>query len=397
MSSFDSLTWAFEDWFDTPMQELPAPLRERAKREFKAISWDGLAGDERRSLALQLDYQHDPATKKDQEFWDDFFWKRTVLQEQLDKWAALAVPTASDLATKETRLIELQQELTRMNQLSKKKQSDYYPAKPEAQGAAKVNVRYIAYPKAICRLIDRLGATPEELAVWVWLGPDTGGVAAYLNANELDPPPRFSFSIGGDHDYVAALMPCWFEEKALSDFEPAERFITGEALINRWSDRPALKPEPFIKAKICESRLEDLHPIYGGTKGTFDEETDWPPLSTGLFALSKVEAIEAEDFDDGAPAPLGTKTKARASGMTRLAPDLASGEVGLAKGALPIRLAARKLATQERHKAWQIAYRKSKKKSPHKSDVWHAAQIAKHPVAAGKSAETIRKLMNPKK
>lgn len=398
MSGFDSLTWAFEDWFDTPMQELPAPLRERAKREFVSMSWEGLLPDQRRNLALQLDYQHDPATKKDQEFWLAFFWRQTVLQEQLDKWAEIAVPTASDLAKKETRLIELQQELTRMNQLSKKKQSDYYPAKPATQGAAKVDVRYIAYPKAICRLIDRLGATPEELALWVWLGPDTGGLAAYVNANELDPPPRFVFSTGGDPDYVAALMPCWFEEMELSDFEPTDRYITGEALIDRWSDQLALKPEPFIKAKICESRLEDLHPVYGGTTGSFDEEIEWPPLSTGLFALSKVEAIEAEDFDgDGATANKSSKTKTKTSSPAPLPRNVLNGRVQPAEGTLPIRIAARKLETQKLHKTWQIAYRKSKKKFSDKSDVWHAIQISKLPIAEGRSADTIRKLMNPKK
>ena len=233
MGSFDSLTWTFEDWFDTPMQDLPAALRERAKREFVPITLDGLSGDQRRSLALQLDYQHDPATEKDQEFWFTFFANETELQNQLAVWMAVAAPTAIDLEKKEKRVKDLQRELARMGQLAKKEQGDYYPAKPMIEGTAKLDVRYIAYPKAICRLIDRLGATPEELALWVWLGPDTGGLAAFVNANELDPPPRFQFSTGGDPDYVAALMPCWFVEKELSDFVPEERFMTGAALVKR--------------------------------------------------------------------------------------------------------------------------------------------------------------------
>ena len=397
MSTFDSLTWAFEDWFDTPMQELPAALRKRAKREFVSISWEGLSGDQRRSLALQLDYQHDPATEKDQEFWFTFYANQSELQNQLAEWTAIAAPTAIDLEKKEKRVKDLQRELARMGQLAKKEQGDYYPAKPMIEGTAKLEVRYIAYPKAICRLIDRLGATPEEFAVWVWLGPDTGGLTAYVNANELDPPPRFHFATGGDPDYVAALMPCWFEEKELSDFEPAERFMTGAALVERWSDRPGLKPEPFIQAKICESRLDDLHPVFGGTTGTFGDQPDWPALDTGLFSLSKIKAIEAEDFDDATGAKQPNTTIAKASRLptridTEPRSDLQAPQVGSR-----VRLEARKLATQERHKAWQIAYRKSKKKFANKSDVWHAAQIAKQPVAANKSAETIRKLMNPKK
>jgi len=45
---------------------------------------------------------------------------------------------------------------------------------------------YIAYPKALSLLKARLGATADELAGWIWLGPEMGGLCAYLNANELD-------------------------------------------------------------------------------------------------------------------------------------------------------------------------------------------------------------------
>jgi len=48
-------------------------------------------------------------------------------------------------------------------------------------------------------------------------------------------------------------------------------------------------------AKIRESRLADMHPIYGGTAATFSEIGSFPPLETGLFSLSHVEAIERED------------------------------------------------------------------------------------------------------
>ena len=41
----------------------------------------------------------------------------------------------------------------------------------------------------------------------------------------------------------------------------------------------------------------DIHPIYGGTRGTFSEQSDWPGLDSGLFPLAHVFQIEAEDFD----------------------------------------------------------------------------------------------------
>lgn len=392
MSSFDSLTWAFQDWFDTPMRDLPAALYERAKQEFLPMSWDGISGDQRRSLALQLDYQNDPSTKKDQEFWFSFFGRKRVLEERIAEWSLIATPTAGDLHMKEGRLKELRRDLARMNQLAKKKQGDYYPSRPAVPGDPKF-IQYIPYPRAIGRLTERLSATPEELAAWVWFGPDAGGFAAYLNANELARPPRFFFSTGGDPDYVAALMACWFEEAAVANFKPAERFITGEALIKRWSECPALKPASFVLAKIKESRLNDLHPIYGGTIASNDDAADWPPLTSGLFARSQVEAIEAEDFDGGEQAARRRAKVNVGARSNKPPPVVMKGEIPPTQATLPVRLAARKLATRNLHKSWQVAYRRSKKKSPGKSDVWHAVQISRLPIADGRDAETIRKIM----
>ena len=68
MSTFDSLTLALEDWFDTPLCDLQETLRKRVEQEFFPMPWDKLSADQRRSVTLQLDYQHDPATKQDQKY-----------------------------------------------------------------------------------------------------------------------------------------------------------------------------------------------------------------------------------------------------------------------------------------------------------------------------------------
>ncbi len=54
---------------------------------------------------------------------------------------------------------------------------------------------------------------------------------------------------------------------------------------------------------------------------------------------------------------------------------------------------ARKQATQAMYQDWKDAYLASLKKHPKKSDTWHSQQIAKLPIAQGKSSETIRKNM----
>ena len=269
------------------------------------MPWDKLSADQRRGVALQLDYQHDPATKQDQKFWWDFFERVDRLKKQLADWEVVATPNATELALKETRLAELKQELSRMDAQKRLARGDYYPERKPSQtkdGEPLVEpapaTRYVAYPKAMHQLTARLNTTPEELAAWIWIGPVDGGIAAYMNANELDPPPRFFKATGSDsHDYIAPLMACWFKVDDIEQFEPTDRYITGAALIDRWGQRPGLHAVAFIQAKIAESRLLDIHPIYGGTRGTFSEHSDWPPLESGLFPLANVVQIEAEDFD----------------------------------------------------------------------------------------------------
>lgn len=54
---------------------------------------------------------------------------------------------------------------------------------------------------------------------------------------------------------------------------------------------------------------------------------------------------------------------------------------------------ARKLDTQAVYESWQKAFRDLKKQRRNMSDVWYSQQIAKQGIAAGRSANTIRKHM----
>jgi hypothetical protein len=56
---------------------------------------------------------------------------------------------------------------------------------------------------------------------------------------------------------------------------------------------------------------------------------------------------------------------------------------------------ARKVDTQAIYKGWQKAYRELVKKRPNMPKTWYANQIAKLPVAKGRSAGTIKKNMLP--
>ena len=406
MADFDSLTWALDAWFDSPLSGLPETLRQRVQQEFFPMPWDQLSADQRRSVALQLDYQHDPATEQDQKFWWDFFERVGGLKKQVAEWEAVATPTAAELATKEGRLAELKQELARMEAQKRAARGDYFPERPHSKGQEKPHIspspgaRYTPYPKAMQQLVQRLGASPEELAAWIFMGPERGGIAAYVNANELDSPPRFSYAyFVGTSDYIAPLMGCWFKADDVEQFVPADRYIVGAALIERWNKRPGLRAEAFIHAKIAESRLLDIHPIYGGTRGTFSEQSDWPGLESGLFALAEVLHIEAEDFGDAhaLTEPFTANPELMSHEVTAKEIPISSPLISITARKTTVKRGARKPQTLKKHSAWQKAYRQSVKENPGKSDVWHANHIARLDVGRGASPDTIRKNMKTRK
>jgi hypothetical protein len=301
--TYRSLTAELEDWFEFPLGELPEPLRERVKKEF-LISWDSLGALRRRTVAEQWDYQRDPATETDRKNWWEHFQRINALEEQIRTWEQVATPTAADLRLQETRLMTLREELAELK--AQERLSDDNGGKPgkpsppdidRASGLKPDEIAYVAYPRALRQLTDKYGTTPEELAAWVHAGPADGGLAAYLSANELDPPPRFAYAVGTESfDYVRPLVACWFRVADIETFVPKDRYITGATLLDRWSKVLGQHTEAFVRAKIGESRLIDIHPFYGGTQGTFSEQPKFPPLASGLFVLAHVEQVETDDF-----------------------------------------------------------------------------------------------------
>lgn len=303
MSDFESLTLALEGWFSSPLGDLPVSLRERVKQDLFPLPWDELSADQRCEAALQWDFQNDPATEQERELWFNLEVRKREIKNQTGEWEAVDSPTATDLATKEARLQELRESLAHLEH-----QQQYllgnYSQKRNIHPAESID-QYIVYPKAMKLLSDRLSATPDEVAMWVFIGPEDGGLSAFLNVNEGRRSRRFRYDIvlGENFDYLSPLMACWFRKAEILAFEPTERYITGSALIERWNSRPHIQPEAFIRAKIAESRLLDAHPIYGLTQGSQPGDTSQPPLTMALFDLSHVEAIEQEDFGVEAPAP----------------------------------------------------------------------------------------------
>ncbi len=303
-SSFDSLTWALDGWFDKRFRELPGALRQRVKRDFFPKAWGKLTADQRRSVAHEWDFEHDPGNIANRRFWQRYLARKENLEKQIALRKAEAARTADARAKKKADLAELEGELAFQAQQEQQERDNYQPERIPLVGA-----RYIPFPVAMALLTGRLaGATPEELAGWVFMGPKADGLAAYTNANELDPPPRFSIEyFMGEEDYIAPLMRCWFWKDEIERFDPTSRYITGKTLIERWS-KINPRPKAFIQARVEESRLFEFHP----TCGDYSQDSN-------LYKLSDVEEIEAKDFgkvDDGQKESAGESGQATDIGGT---------------------------------------------------------------------------------
>ena len=153
---------------------------------------------------------------------------------------------------------------------------------------------FIEYREAIHLLGTRLRATtPEELAVWVFLGPGWGGIDTYTQ--ESGQPEKLLFgSYEGQRDYLPTLRRCWFLRSDVEQFEPQERFITGATLIERWRQYDN-DPEDLLRLEISRDRLVALHPTFGGyVLGSIRGNDNSPPLSEYLIAMSGVDSVEAK-------------------------------------------------------------------------------------------------------
>ena len=243
MSDFESLTLALEDWFNVPFDEIPKELQARVSECFIFGDWDQLTAEQRCSLTLQEDLQHDPAYEHVNQFWFDFYARMHDIQMKISEWEKTTATTISDRTLKEENLTKLKNELFLMEKRQDLDRDKYYPERKQKEQSSTIAYRYIPYTQAIQQLRKRLNATPFDVAAWLFMGQRDGRLNAYLNANELDSPPRFFYYLGNvdevkNSDYIAPLMYCWFRESDIANFEPIEHFITGEELLERWGNLP---------------------------------------------------------------------------------------------------------------------------------------------------------------
>ncbi len=156
-------------------------------------------------------------------------------------------------------------------------------------------LNYIPYAQAYTFLEKRIYATPEEIAAWVYLGPNEGGLNAYVDINNSSTPKVFYFkNFAGKDTYLSQLMLCWFLREDIDSFQPEDRFITEEQLIKHWETKQGIQVADFIRAKIDENRLSELQPVVRPSQLSHDLNSQH--LKMSLFSWSEVEDINRSDF-----------------------------------------------------------------------------------------------------
>jgi len=158
---------------------------------------------------------------------------------------------------------------------------------------------FISYFKAKQYLEDRFDSTPDEIAQWVSIGAEKGGLNAYTS--ECEKQGRFTFEPNtsiNDDDYTKPLEKLYFLSKDIAQFHPDRRYITRFALKERWIEFYNIwenfdyededEAMYYLETKIDESHLLEYHPIDGVV------ETSGQLFRSGLFDKKEVEEKELE-------------------------------------------------------------------------------------------------------
>jgi hypothetical protein len=158
---------------------------------------------------------------------------------------------------------------------------------------------FISYFEAKQYLEDRFDSTPDEIALWVSIGAEKGGLNAYTS--ECGKQSRFSFEPGisiDDDDYIKPLEKLYFLSRDIVQFQPDRRYITRLALKERWIKFYGIweihdyededEAMNYLETKINGSHLREYHPITGVV------ETSGQLFRNGLFDKKEVEEKELE-------------------------------------------------------------------------------------------------------
>lgn len=175
-------------------------------------------------------------------------------------------------------------------------------------------VGYIPYPIAKNLLADRLGATPEEIAAWLWLGWEKDktndntapehALRAY-SLHEPNPPRRFFFHIGEPElDLQKTMADCYFVRDEVVCFTPKERYVTAPEFIKELTEYTGNREEAEaqIQNAVREGLIMAFHPNTGLTQWN-DPNPSYAPMDKAIFLRSHANIILKEFCRDNPPPP----------------------------------------------------------------------------------------------
>jgi hypothetical protein len=321
MTEFVSLTASLEGWFDKPLRDLPKGLRERVEEAFWPNLWDVVSAEQRQYRALQWDYDHDPATLDERQRVWDLVVKKHETESKIRELELMAVTTPLEIESKTRQIVNLQQQLEHLKATEAidstvARYRDGRKQAAESKTSAETNkpsiettVADVHFLVAREMLKERLGATPQEIAIWVWMGKKSGEIDGYRDALLYDDePPKFYFppfdSFDNRFDYVSEMMHCYFRRSDLDAFTPSDRYLTYAQLVERWRTRLTEQEiVALINAEGATGELTGFHPLTGSVQGAGYgmNEKEMPPLDQGMFCLAHVEAVEGRVFPNAAP------------------------------------------------------------------------------------------------
>lgn len=104
MTDFVALAPLIEPVIEQSFAQLAADVQCLWKERILLFDWDHLAPDQRRQLALQQDYQHDPATEDERQATVDLVCELHDVQRQIDELEMAPAKSAGEVIAKEDRL-----------------------------------------------------------------------------------------------------------------------------------------------------------------------------------------------------------------------------------------------------------------------------------------------------
>ena len=158
--------------------------------------------------------------------------------------------------------------------------------------------KLVHYFIAQTQLKERFDSTPEEIAMWIWLG----AIKAYVDGSSPRQEFFFDYVPEEGFNYVEKLVDLSFDQEELDSFEPSERFRNYEGVIERF-EKYISKPEAesLVFTLHKKGEIASYHPLAGGAEDGSSANhgsESRPGLQDAMYSEFEIERIEHEKLPD---------------------------------------------------------------------------------------------------